>query len=97
MIELGPTDFVPLEQFQRAWRFNDAKHNVLPTAALADIRPLTTARAAAFNVPLTKPCAGYYADPSKAPNEFSADSSNVESVARTAAGSPSYLSPTRNA
>ena len=84
MIELGPTDFVPLEEFQRAWRFNDSRHNVLPSAALADIRPLTTTRAAALNGPLTTACAGCYADPAKATNEvFSANSSTNEGVART--------------
>lgn len=44
MIDLQPEDFVSLPEFKRAWRFLDPKYNVLPPAALADLRPISLKR-----------------------------------------------------
>jgi len=52
MIELRPTDFIPLEEFGRAWRFTDPKYNVLPPDAISDLRPINRFRVAALSVDL---------------------------------------------
>jgi hypothetical protein len=46
MIELATTDFVSLTEFRLIWRFTDPKYRVLPPEALADVRPLSSSRAA---------------------------------------------------
>ena len=48
MLELRPTDFLPLQEFGLKWRFTDPKYKVLPPDAIADLHPLSAARAAAL-------------------------------------------------
>lgn len=45
MIELGPDDFRPLDMFRLRWRWTDPKWALLPAVALAQIQPLTEAKA----------------------------------------------------
>lgn len=52
MIELQPSDFVPLLGFGRAWRFLDPKYNVLPSAVLADLHPISLECLATLNAVL---------------------------------------------
>jgi len=82
MIEFVASDFVALGQFRLAMRFTDPAFNVLPPEALADIRPLAPARAAALNPALTRACAAYYSDTAKATTAFSADGPDGVAAAR---------------
>lgn len=45
MIELGPDDCRPLDLFTLRWRWTDSKWALLPAVALAQIQPLTEAKA----------------------------------------------------
>jgi hypothetical protein len=57
MIELRPTDFIPLVEFGRAWRFTEAKYNVLPPDAISDLHPIDRVRVTALSVILEDACA----------------------------------------
>jgi hypothetical protein len=45
MIEISEDDYRPLETFSMAWRWTDSRHTLLPGHELANIRPLTNAKA----------------------------------------------------
>jgi hypothetical protein len=59
MIELKTTDFIPLVEFGRAWRFTDPKYNVLPPDAISDLRPISRLRVAAISVVLEDSCVSF--------------------------------------
>ena len=43
---MHPSEFVPLEEFELAWRWTQPTHTVLPAEVLATIRPFSADRAA---------------------------------------------------
>lgn len=45
MIKLTANDFQPLSEFPLRWRWTDPQRKVLPAAVLAQMRPLTAAKA----------------------------------------------------
>lgn len=45
VVEVGEQDYRPLDTFPLKWRWTDARWNILPADALANIRPLVPAKA----------------------------------------------------
>ncbi len=56
MITIADADVVAMDQFPLAWRFTDERWSRRGAALLRDLRPLTGARAAELNGPMTAAC-----------------------------------------
>jgi hypothetical protein len=56
VITIVDADVVPMDQFPLAWRFTDDRWTRRGAAKLRDIRPLSGARAAELNGPMTAAC-----------------------------------------
>ena len=82
MIDIRPTEFVPLAKFGRAWRFTDPKYNVLPPAALADLHPINQLRAAALFADLKGACESFHSESRDPDTQIDATCENDEAHAR---------------
>jgi hypothetical protein len=80
MIELQENHFVALSEFRLAWRFNDPNYHVLPSEALADLRPLDASCAASINLSVTAASTVHQSGPSEPIARIDAAGSSDQAV-----------------